>query len=310
MNTYFATFIAGTYELVSRQLKSFSVNELKIIEHDESSVLFESNLSNERLIELRFFTNAYLVVKEIKDVKKHLKGKHYNLVYLKSNSPTTLEESTRLDIQSKIERELALQNNTHLAQNNFYVIERTNGKRILTLRLARAKFKREKLNAGELRPELAHILCLASGVKPKDVVLDMFAGYGSIPLEAVRGFGCREVIAADKDELAKRKEHKEVIWHKADSRNLDLIDDNSIDRVITDPPWGVYDNSFENIDELYSDTLKEISRLLKPNGVAVMLTGYSGAKPLLTANDDLELIKEWPILVSGKKATIYKLKKV
>lgn len=67
---YFTTFPAGCYEIIAKSLKGFKLEELKIIVHDESSVTFLSSFSPERLIELRFLTNIYLVVQDLAQVKK------------------------------------------------------------------------------------------------------------------------------------------------------------------------------------------------------------------------------------------------
>lgn len=227
---------------------------------------------------------------------------------LKDGEPQALDATERTKIEADISAKFGLKVNTHLSLNDFYLIERTKGSKFLGLRLSRARFKREKLPDGELRPELVHILCLASGVKAKDTVLDMFAGYGSIPFEAVRGFGCKQVIAVDSQVLPKRHEHAAIKWRKGDARNLDFIDNSSIARIVTDPPWGVYDSKTEqDLTLLYVDFAKEMRRVLRSSGVAVVLTGWPQAEQILTKH--LKLIAKWSVLVSGKKATILKLQK-
>lgn len=307
---YFATLPAGCYNIIVKSLKGFKLEEFKIIEHDESSVTFQSSFSHERLIELRFLTNIYLVVQDLMQIKKsYLKGNYFRLTSLKDGKPKAIDDSERTKIEVDISSKLGLMLNTHLSLNDFYLIERAKVAKFLGLRLSRAKFKREKIPAGALRPELAHILCLAGGVKAKDTVLDMFAGYGSIPLEAVRGFGCRQVIAVDNQALPKRHELTLIKWHKSDARKLDFIDDDSIARIITDPPWGVYDNKTEqDMTLLYADFTKEMRRVLKPGGVAVVLTGWQQSEYIL--KERLNLIAKWPILVSGNKATIFKMQKL
>ncbi len=306
---YFATFPAGCYEIIAKNLKSFKLEELKIIEHDESSVTFNSSFSQERLIELRFFTNIYLVIQDLAQLNKSdLKGDYFRLIMLSGGEPKALDASERTKIEADISAKLNLKANTHLSLNDFYLIERAKGAKFLGLRLSRAKFKREKLPAGELRPELAHILCLAGGIKAKDTILDVFAGYGSIPFEAVRGFGCKQVIAVDSQILPKRHEHATIKWHKGNARNLDFISSGSIARIVTDPPWGVYDNKTEqDLSLLYTDFTKEMQRVLKPSGVAVVITGWPQAERVVTQH--LKLIAKWSVLVSGKKATIFKLQK-
>ncbi len=309
MSQYFATFPAGTYEIIAKHLKGFKLDELKLNEHDDSSVVFQSSLSVERLIELRYFTNIYLVIDKINGTsKKAFKGKYYRLMLLKDGTPQPLSQNERSKLEARIHNEFGLEANAHLSKNDFYLIERTSGKQLFTLRLPRAKFKREKLVAGELRPELAHILCLAAGLKSKYTVIDVFAGYGSIPFEAVRGFGCKQVLAVDIQKLSNRHEHNLIKWFEGNASKLDFLPQSSVDRVITDPPWGIYDSKIDDLSALYAESVKEMVRILKPDGVAVVLSGFSEANQLFEANQ-LKIIGKWRVLVSGKKATIYKLQK-
>ena len=310
MRRYFSTFPAGCYEIISRNIKSFQLNDLKIVEHDDSSVIFESLLPIERLTELRYFTNVYIVLEgSAPTIKPVLRGKYFRLMLLKNGTANQLEVSERTKLESKIKQEFGLEPNTHLSKNDFYVIERLSGNRLFTLRLPKAGFKKEKLSKGELRPELAYILCLSAGMKAKYTLVDLFAGYGSIPAEAIRGFGCKNVIAIDSQLLPKRHEYSAITWHKADARDLNFITNNSVDRVITDPPWGNYDSQIDNLQSLYVDFTKEMTRILKPNGIAVVLSGYDKAQECLEKTGNLLLIKKWNILVSGKKAMIFKLQK-
>lgn len=310
MNQYFATFPAGTFDIIVKHLKSFKKEELKIIEHDDSSVSFEASLSIEKLIEIRYFTNVYLKVNNLNPlIKTIIKGRYFRLMLLRAGSPSPIIASDRAKLELQIKNNYGLIPNTHLSKNDFYIIERSSGKMLLTLRLKRAKFKRDKLMAGQLRPELANVLCLAAGLKSKFSLIDMFAGYGFIPLEAVRGFGCKQVIAIDSKRLISRPEFNEIKSLMGNASNLDFLNENSVDRVITDPPWGIYDSQIVDLTSLYNSFIAEIQRILKTDGVAVILTGYSGANKCFETATKLRLIKKWNILVSGKKATIYKLQK-
>jgi len=310
MNQYFATFPAGTFDIIAKHLKSFTLDEIKIVDSDNSSVLFQSSLQSERLIEIRYFTNIYQIIPlDSKPPKLPLNGKYFRLMMIRNGEPSQIDEPTRDKLQAHIAKSFGLQPNTHLSKNDFYIIERQSGNKLFTLRLARAKFKREKTANGELRPELAHILCLVANLKAKHTVLDMFCGYSSIPTEAVRGFGCKNIIASDITEHKPRHNYAVVRHHKADARNLDFIEYNSVDRVITDPPWGLFDQSIDDKVSLYTDTISEIVRILKIDGIAVILCGGETSE-LFEKNNNLRLIGKWNVLVSGKKATICKLQKV
>jgi 16S rRNA G966 N2-methylase RsmD len=311
MTTYFATFPAGCYDIIVKHLKSFDINQLKIIDHDSSSITFKSSLTIEKLIELRYLTNVYLVFDDSPKprLRSLFNGHFFRLMRLKSGAPQPLDTSERAKLETNINRDFGLLPNTHLARNDFYVIERDSLPAFLSLRLPKAKFKREKTAAGELKPELAHILCLAAGLKAKYKVADPFAGHGAIPLEAIRGFGCKQVLAVDQNTiLPDRRNHPEILWREADSRHLSFLEDNSLDRIVTDPPWGIY-TEITDTATFYRGILNEFHRILKSGGVAVILTGWNEFNETLEQISGFKIIGQWDILVSGKKATLFKMQK-
>jgi len=211
VKSFIATYPAGCYDIVARELKKFSVNELKIISHDESSVIFDATLTLERLIEFRFFTNIFMILKDSKlsSCRSYLKGGSFRLIALVNGEPTSIADSKRNVLSGSISKELNLKANAAKYSNDFVLVKRGNNSELLTLRLPRAKHKREKLPRGALRPELAHILLLVAGIKAKDTLLDPFAGYGSILYEARRGFGLKHTIVIEKDaELVRQLEGK------------------------------------------------------------------------------------------------------
>ena len=171
MNQYFATFPAGTYDIIARHLKSFDMQELRLIEHDDSSVLFEAFFRPERLIELRYFTNIYRVIDDSGVPRDLLRNGYYRLMLLNQGAPEALPATERARLEARIQHDFGLKAHTHRALNEFFVIGQASGRKLFTLRLARAKFKRDKLAPGELRPELAHVLCLAAGLKAKYAVV-------------------------------------------------------------------------------------------------------------------------------------------
>lgn len=86
------------------------------------------------------------------------------------------------------------------------------------------------------------------------------------------------------------------------------IDDNSINAIITDPPYGIdYLSSWTNnhkklendsnirIDELYSKILPEFKRILKDDGVICCCCGGGGKRPVVSYAT-LELIKYFELI--------------
>ena len=92
----------------------------------------------------------------------------------------------------------------------------------------------------------------------------------------------------------------------ADVFELSHIQDNSIDSIITDPPWGLWEN-IPDIEDFYNRMFVSFKRVLKPNGKMTILTArtveFENAvkKAGLTIQDSLHT------LVNGKKATLYRI---
>ena len=83
-----------------------------------------------------------------------------------------------------------------------------------------------------------------------------------------------------------------------------------MNKIITDPPWGIYKEDKRDYVEFYSKVLREFERVLIPNGIAVILTARKdGFIKALKSMPNLNLEKDYHILVSGKKAGVYKLTK-
>ena len=108
----------------------------------------------------------------------------------------------------------------------------------------------KKLPAGELRPELAYILCYLSNPNKNDVFLDPFAGYGSIPIERARNFPYNLVFASDKnkdfkriirDRMKSKKMSKTIIPKVQNALSMQSFDDEFITKIVTDPPWGFHE---------------------------------------------------------------------
>ncbi len=310
-NLYIAMFPAGCYEIVARQLKTFRVPEVELLGHDQSSVSFTSSLTIERLIEFRFFANIYLVLDKsrLDEYKTLVRGSSYRLLSSVDGEPSPISSDKMTALKTLIEEKLGLKPNAQKLSTDFVLLKRTGQEEVLTLKLPRIKHKREQIPIGALRPELTHLLLLISGIKAKDSLLDPFAGYGSIPLEAIRGFGVKDILAVEKDsELFRRLTRVGIKAIVDDATQLASVLDGSIDRVVTDPPWGIYDASID-LKKTYHQSLGAISRVLKPGGIAVILSGSKLLDEVACNSRDLELLKMYQILVSGKQANIIKLRK-
>jgi 23S rRNA G2445 N2-methylase RlmL len=102
------------------------------------------------------------------------------------------------------------------------------------------------LKKGELRPEIAYFLNFLAEPVKRGTMLDPFAGSGAIPISAAENFNYREIIVGDKDlagfnenlmKWKSRFNEKIIKVQEFDATQMKTIKDNTIDRIVTDPPW-------------------------------------------------------------------------
>lgn len=332
MKVYASTFVAGCQEIVSRKLKEFTIDRLRILYLDDSFIIFESDLPSTKLTNLRFFNNIFLVIGhqpntiginelvrfgawKLNDNAPNLavKGKSFRILATAGNSLTSINPKAREEFADAITKAYNLNESSHRPDIEFWCFLRKSKMGVAAIKLLNSAFKKVKQPAGSLQPELAHLLGLVAGVGSHDIVLDPFAGSGAILQECRIGFHAKKLIAAEVDsKLVKMlKETSEFEVKQSSASNLSFLADNSINRVITDPPWGKFGNyTTTQLNQLYLESISEIQRVLKSGGIAVILSGATYIMQRAIENtQDLVLVKSYPILVAGQKSTIYKLRK-
>ena len=132
-----------------------------------------------------------------------------------------------------------------------------------------------------------------------------FARGGGVPREAqalIAELGLKDKKGGD----LKRR----VVVRQGDARQLSRYADGSIHKIVTDPPWGSFQELADGPETFYREVLAELARVLAPGGLLVLLLARADfLGPLLETLPALERVESWPILVSGKKAVVYKLRK-
>lgn len=305
MKPYFATFVTGAEEVINARLQKYHNGELKVQSIEPGLVLFESALSPNQLSELRFFNNVYEALPD-GAVPQLPAGTKVTLRARAGSQPT----QPPAELAQKLVG-AGLEVVAHKPDTEVLYWQRQDGRVLWGLMLSRPGFKTRKLEQGELRPELAHILGLVASVDSKDAVVDPFAGYGAIPREMLQGFHCQKVIAVEHNEhlVPHLKSIPNLIAMHGDAGQLAHIETRSIDRVVTDPPWGDYKQYGPGeLEKLYRASLVQMHRVLRAKGCAVILTAADFLVDLATENG-FTVEKQYPILVSGSKATIYKMRK-
>lgn len=337
MELYASSYISGLESLVIKWLKEEFV-DLKIKKSLDGLILYETNMKDKKL---PFLNNDYIVLATggenyldfNKDIAHFVRNLKLNLKYIKKylgrnvktfkiltfdkNQPTQIDYNILRNLENDIEREL----NLNLGERKYdveFILQRRSEKLILFMLKINSGKKTEKdIVKGSLRPELSYSLCKIADICEKDICMDMFCGSGAIPKQIVKNFKYNMVFASDlNEELINnlKKEYKGNNKHlyikQRDALDLSYFEDEFIDKIVTDPPWNFFNHNECDFSEFYVCSLKEMNRILKIGGKAVILMGnILEFEKALKQIPLLKVIEKHNILVNGKKANIYVLTK-
>jgi tRNA G10 N-methylase Trm11 len=337
MSSYYSTFTVGFEDLIEDILGDYLRN-LNITLLADGLVVYETSSKIDDIRKLKFLNNSFILLKEFEDVNEHsttkiLKSliqdktlsetlnKHFAQRRLKFRIRTTYKNqfiAVNKDFMKNLEDKISTISRNLKADRNLPDIElminiRTEGFALAGMQFTKKPNYEKTLEKGELNPELAHILCLLSEPTKADIFVDPFAGYGSIPTQRF-GFAHKQIIANEINKnsrsILKQRLHPTIKIEGQDALNLNMLKDNSVDKIVTDPPSGVRDK-INNLPKFYEQMLKEFQRILKPNGIIVILTPQKELlDELLNTQKNLRVSEEFSTLASGKKTSVYKIIKL
>lgn len=325
MTTFLSTFVPGFEKLINQQLPSKFPNA-KITDLSSGAVLYRSTDSIEKIKQAKFFSNTFLIfkywpkpisleeltnesIKELTQQNLPIKASTFRIIYSVNNHMVSLENNLYKKLTAAIDHSFHLKFGGPQADLEFWIIQRNENFSAFGLRLT----KGSKEQPGSLSPDLSYLLNHLSNPQKSDVFLDPFAGSGSIPLDRYYHKGFREIHAGDIDDekvgnmrirfnkaLATR-----IKLQKMDAPNLPFPD-NTIDRIVTDPPWGLFKDLNEEKEAFYDKLLNEFVRVLKKDGILILLVSRDIKFPLRS----FQQLARYEILLSGQKASVYQLKRV
>ena len=152
----------------------------------------------------------------------------------------------------------------------------------LTNGLRRSRGGREVERAAALRPTIAAAMVMVSRPEDDDVFLDPMCGTGTILLERATAGRHGLLLGGDIDPAAVKAtlanfgpRHKPVRIERMDARRLPL-EDVSVDKFVTNLPWGVQVAAGVDLADLYARVVSEAVRVVRPGGLLVMLTSAQG----------------------------------
>lgn len=318
---YLSTFISGTNELVVRALKS-KINDVKIDLILDGLVVYQTKANLFQVRELRFFNNSFIIInqlklnsrfplqvlisnslksREIEKLKKiKFNGRDFKIFVFNENQPFKVDREVLVKVENKIKQLTHLRLNINSPQNEFWFLYRREKIGFFLYRITKNK---KKLKKGELRPEISNLLVFLASPKKTDVILDPFAGNRSIPSEVKKSFPHKKVYSFDITDYGLEKGDFSGL---SDIREIPL-DENSVDVIVTDPPWGDYRKISEGKGNFYSLVFEKFNFVLKSGGKIVLLISRDIKIDKFLKEFNLKVIEKYDVLVSGKKASMVKL---
>lgn len=320
MNAYFSTFVAGLVDPVREALRA-ALPDAKITLALDGLIAYETDAKPGVIAKLPFVTNSFEIIQRFEGTPvREMAGRAiadpwnieaprgtFRVIASVANQLVSLDSSTMGALERRIAEKTRMRPNRAKPDHEFWLIERSEGHGFFALRLSHHQAYDKSLQKGELRPELANILCRLSDPAPNELFLDPFCGSGAIAIQRAKFFPAGLAIASDIDErkveaLKERVKElglrKRVVVRRDDALKLERYEDGSIHKIVTDPPWGHFANLPDQ--DFYRAMLAEFARVLRPGGKLVILTAEA-----LPADERLALVKKFNILVSGKKAAVY-----
>ncbi|KAI8140707.1 S-adenosyl-L-methionine-dependent methyltransferase [Fennellomyces sp. T-0311] len=188
----------------------------------------------------------------------------------------------------------------------------------VTMKTLDPKYRNRKFfGKTSLNPCIAYCLARLANPKAGQVVLDMCAGTGTIPIEGASCYRNALWIGNEVHEKTLCDKARGNVLHTGlsnvelllgDGRRLCLRDE-SVDIILTDLPWGFREGSFVTIQKLYPKFMRQIGRVLRSKGKAYIVTqghklfnrvlGYPWCKELWSVDE----VK--PIAIGGYKVSLY-----
>jgi tRNA1(Val) A37 N6-methylase TrmN6 len=257
--------------------------------------------------------------------RNNKKIQSFRIICSVENKLVPVNEKLKQETERFIAAASGMAVNRSLPDTEFWFLYRSEGFSVFMKRLTKHGSFDKTLHPGELPPPLAWILCRLSNPKNTDTVIDPFCGYGAIPAERIKRFPLKKFYALDRDGATLEHTRKRITGtrsggsgesspmakfcriEKADIHAAPSIcGEAAADAIITDPPWGMYEETDVPLGEFYEGMMKIFARLLKPEGTLVLLTAKK--EELLLAAEKaaaFSLHRTIPILLSGKKAGIF-----
>ena len=329
MAEFISSFITGFQHVVEKNLPQILAG-VKILHVFDGLVHYQYAGDSHNLDKIIYFNNTFSVLKTMKGKGLNFPSlvgavsseKKYYLINKGTFRVRFQNENQFVKVDKNISKkaeETVLHNSKlHLDRLSptteiWYSIRRE-GFAFCGQLISKREFTEKNLNKGELRPEIAYLICCYADLNQDDVVAEPFCGYGSIPVQLIKKFRFQKLFASDIDKekisinMQKKqlKDNPQIELSVNDAFVLPQIIDRSVDVVITDPPWGYFEQ-IDDIGEFYKKMFTSFKRILKENGRMIILSARKDEIEKAALEMNVQILSSLHTLVNGKKASLYKM---
>lgn len=328
MAEFISTFITGFKDVVCEDFPR-RISSVKILGVYDGLIHYQFNGNSRDLEKIIYFNNTFFVLKTFKGknlgfpfiVNSVCAEKKYFLInkgsfrvrFSKENQFAKVDKNLTRKTEEWILRNSKLKIDRLSPTSEVWFLIRNEGFAFCGQLIFKREFTEKNLNKGELRPEIASLICSFANVQNDDDILEPFCGYGAIPAALSKHFSFNTLTASDIDKekidmLVQKKilQKENIKVHKEDAFTLESIADKSISLVITDPPWGFYEE-IDDIYEFYEKMFDSFTRILKEGGRVVILSARKAELEKAAADKGYKISKSLHTLVNGKKAGVYEM---
>ncbi len=329
MAEFISSFITGFQHVVEKNLPQILAG-VKILHVFDGLIHYQYAGDSHNLDKIIYFNNTFFVLKTMKGKGLNFPSlvgavsseKKYYLINKGTFRVRFQNENQFVKVDKNISKkaeETVLHNSKlHLDRLSptteiWYSIRRE-GFAFCGQLISKREFTEKNLNKGELRPEIAYLICCYADLNQDDVVAEPFCGYGSIPVQLIKKFRFQKLFASDIDKekisinMQKKqlKDNPQIELSVNDAFVLPQIIDRSVDVVITDPPWGYFEQ-IDDIGEFYKKMFTSFKRILKENGRMIILSARKDEIEKAALEMNVQILSSLHTLVNGKKASLYKM---
>lgn len=328
MAEFISSFITGFQDVVEKDFPQ-RMPGAKIINVYDGLIHYKYDGNSRDLDKIIYFNNTFFVLKTFNQkncnfpamINQVCSGKNYYLIskgtfrcrFSQENQFTKVDKNLVKKAEENVLRNSRLSIDRVSPTTEIWYSIRREGFGFCGQLISKREFTEKNLNKGELRPEIAYLIAGFANPSKEEVVADVFAGYGSIPVQLAKKFRFKQLYVSDisseqYDILKSRKQldAENIQVEKSDAFELSYIADKSVDVVITDPPWGFFEE-IDNISVFYEKMFNSFRRILSDSGRMVILSARKAELEECCSKMDIKIKRSLHTLVNGKKASLYEL---